>query len=104
MHSMSSKIKYFGSHQTEEQHRAARYAEMEAQNAAVDPRGCLDGGPRHPNQYFHRDKGYWICPDCGASSRQASIQLLLSIVVMVALGFVLLFIVYAVSRYWWHGA
>jgi len=52
----------------------------------------LSGGPHHPNQYFNRDKGYWICPDCGDTSRKHSLYFIGTVIAMVLLAFAVLFV------------
>lgn len=72
--------------------RDERYQAMQRYQAQEDRRNCTDGGPYHHNQYFDRNKGYWICPDCGATSRQRSLEFLGSVLVMVVVAFGLLFL------------
>jgi len=78
----------------DEEKRAERYHEMHVyQGQQLDMRGCLHGGPNHPNQYFHRERGYWICPDCGDTSRKGSLRFVGSVFAMVLAFFMVFFLV-----------
>lgn len=78
-----------------------RYQAMQQYRAQEDRRNCTEGGPYHHNQYFDRKKGYWICPDCGGTSRQASLWFIFTVVCGVIGCFVMLFVVFIIMR--WMG-
>lgn len=80
-----------------DQARDQRYKEMHDYEVRQDRRGCLQGGPYHPNQYFHQECGYWICPDCGDTSRKRSLKMLGGVVLCVLVSFVMLFILFALG-------